>query len=112
MPPGKLTGLQAVDMMQGLAEQAGAHLWMDLEAFVFRDDGALVPRPIADIVADLNRYPSFEKVLCYQFPGLMTAPWQQPRRGGEAAVRLYLDYQKHIRSLEGNHVRDTSRGPN
>ena len=45
MPGGDLTGEEAATLMQSLCDEAGCHLWMDLETFVFRDGGELHPRP-------------------------------------------------------------------
>jgi hypothetical protein len=97
MPPGDLPGEEAASLLQKLCDEAGAHLWLDLEVFRFDSTGALYPRPIAEIISDLGRFPNFEKTLCYQFPGLLNAPWMSHRPGGEATVKLYLDYQDYLR---------------
>jgi hypothetical protein len=52
MPSGDLTGQQAVETWQSMCDKTGAHLWMDLEAFAFKDR-ALIPRPMAGIAQDL-----------------------------------------------------------
>jgi len=95
-PPGDLPGERAAVILQKLCDQAGAHLWMDLEVFLFGQGGALYPRPIEGLIDDLRRFPAFEKVLCYQFPGLMNAPSASITPGGPATVKLYRDYGRFI----------------
>jgi len=98
MPAGDLSGHEAARRLQKVCDETGAHLWMDLEVFLFDSTGALHPRPISGLLDDLRRFSNFETILCYQFPGLMTAPGMSRRLGGEAAVRLYLDYEKYFRA--------------
>ena len=74
-------------------------MWLDMEAFVFDKEGGLIPRPISGIMSDMHKYTRFEETLCYQYPGLLTAPDAAVRLGGEPAVKLYLEYQKYLRSL-------------
>ena len=75
---------------------------MDLEVFAFEKPGnALIPREIEGLVQDLSRFRSFEKILCFQYAGLMNAPWASAKPGGEATVRLFLDYEKYLRSARG-----------
>ncbi|MEN6459007.1 MAG: DUF4434 domain-containing protein [Thermoguttaceae bacterium] len=101
MPPKEpMTGEQTAALMQTLCDQAGCHLWMDLESFVFRKGkypNELVPRPIDGLLSDFRRFPTFEKTLHYQFPGLMSSPNMSRQPGGPASVKLYLDYQKYLR---------------
>lgn len=96
MPEGDLTGEAAADLLQRLCDAAGSHLWLDMEVFLFDETGALYPRPIEGVISDLRRFPNFEKILCYQFPGLMNAPWMTCRPGGAATVRLYEDYRRFL----------------
>lgn len=95
MPDGDLTGKQAAEMLQGFCDEAGAHLWFDLEAFLFNPDMSLYPRPIDEIVHDLTLFDNFEKVLCYQFPGVFSNPALSFRVGEERTVQLYKDYQTY-----------------
>jgi hypothetical protein len=95
-PAGDIRGEEAAALLQRLCDQAGTHLWMDLEVFLFGARGELVPRPIDGLISDLRRFPTFEKVLCYQFPGLMNAPWASIVPGGADTVRLYNDYRKFV----------------
>ena len=71
---------------------------MDMEVFLFGSEGELYPRPIDGLVDDLLRFPIFEKILCYQFPGLLNAPWSSAKPGGEATVKLYNEYRQFYRT--------------
>jgi hypothetical protein len=96
MPALDISGDEAAKLMQNLCDDAGSHLWMDMEVFSFAKDMALYPRPIDNVVEDLNKYTNFEEILCYQYPGLMNAPWASKKPGGEATVKLYMDYYQFL----------------
>ena len=68
MPEGDYTREQVADKLQSLCDDAGTHFWMDLEVFDFDKEGALVPRPIEGLLTDLQRFPNFEKIICYHPP--------------------------------------------
>jgi hypothetical protein len=104
---GGLTGEEAATLLQALCDETGAHLWMDMEIFLFNKQGALIPRPIGGLVSDLLRFPNFEKIICYQYPGLMNAPEASIKPGGDPTVKLYRDYQRYLEggvSERGSHV--------
>jgi len=92
----RMTGEEAASLLQSLCDETGSHLWMDMEVFLFDKGGALVPRPISGLLSDLKRFPNFEKILCYQYPGLLTAPDASIKLGGDPAVKLYQDYKKYL----------------
>ena len=96
MPPGDYTGEEAAAILQKYCDDAGAHLWLDLEVFLFTPDNALYPRPIEGLASDLHRFTNFEKIICYQFPGLMNAPWMTLKPGGPDTVKLFQDYTKFL----------------
>lgn len=98
MPSGDITGAQAAQIWQRMSDQAGSHLWMDTEAFVFQGK-ALVPRPIGGLIQDLQHFPNFEKILCYQYPGMFNSPKSRIKPGGSATVVLFRDYQQYLRVL-------------
>lgn len=98
MPPGDITGEQAAAIWQSMCDKAGTHLWLDMEAFVF-EDKALVPRPIAGLLQDMRRFPNFEKILCYQYPGIFNQPGLRITPGGPATVVLYRDYSHYLESI-------------
>ncbi|HOX55442.1 MAG TPA: DUF4434 domain-containing protein [Verrucomicrobiota bacterium] len=104
MPAGDLAGEEAAGILQALCDQSGAHLWMDLESFLFLDNvegGPLIPRPIEGLVSDFTRFGNFEKALHYQFPGLMSSPSMSRQPGGPASVRLYNDYRRYLKKSAG-----------
>lgn len=98
MPATDLTGEQVAMKLQGLCDEAGSHLWMDMEIFDFAEGNALVPRSIDGVISDLHRFPNFEKILCYQYPGLLNSPSASIQPGGPNTVKLYLDYKKYLDS--------------
>ncbi len=99
MPEGDETGAEAASLLAKLCRESGTHLWLDMEVFVFDKEGGLIPRPIDGVLSDLKEYTNFEETLCYQYPGLLTAPSASVRLGGEPAVKLYLDYRKYLDGL-------------
>ena len=100
MPKGDVGGEEAARWMQALCDQAGAHVWMDLEAFLFGTKNDLYPRPVSGLIRDLYQFPNFEKILCFQYPGLLNAPWASRKPGGEDTVQLFLDYKRFV---QGEH---------
>lgn len=104
MPKGDLSGEEAARLWQAMSDGAAAHLWMDMEAFDFQGK-ALVPRAIGGLIGDLRRYPNFEKILCYQYPGMFNAPDARIKPGGAPTVVLYQNYLRYVekwRRSEGN----------
>ncbi|MBN2329140.1 MAG: DUF4434 domain-containing protein [Candidatus Omnitrophica bacterium] len=98
MPQGDVTGEDAAAWLQNICDEEGGHLWMDMEVFLFGSQGELYPRPIKGLIDDLLRFPIFEKILCYQFPGLMNAPESSVHPGGRATVQLYEEYKKFYKT--------------
>jgi len=98
MPAGDLTGEEAARLWQSMCDKTGTHLWMDMEAFVF-DGKALVPRPIDGLLRDLQRFPNFEKILCYQYSGIFNAPGLRITPGGQPTVQLYEGYLHYLESI-------------
>lgn len=97
MPEGDLTGEQAALRMQKMCNGAKAHLWFDLEAFLFHEEGYLYPRPIKEIINDLTMFDNFEKILCYQYTGVFNDPKMPIKIGERSTVQLFLDYQKYLK---------------
>lgn len=107
MPKTDYTGEEVAAVLQKLCNAASTHLWMDMEVFDFEKGvpgtlDALVPRPIKGLLSDLHRFPNFEKILCYQYPGLMNSPGMSIKPGGENTVQLFLDYKKYLKDLESS----------
>lgn len=96
MPQDDMTGSQAADLLQEFCDAANTHLWMDMEIFLFEEDTALYPRPIEGVIKDMEVFPNFEKILCYQYPGLMNSPTARIKPGGERTLKLFNDYKKTV----------------
>ena len=97
MPEGDITGEQSAQIWQAMCDKAQAHLWMDMEAFLF-EGVALIPRPIGGLIQDLQRFPNFEKILCYQYSGIFNSPKARVQPGGSPTVVLYRDYLAYRRA--------------
>ena len=95
MEEGDLSAKEAASKLQQWCDNAGCHLWMDLEAFTFNPDGSLSPRSFNSIKDDLNTFTGFEKVLCYQYPGVFSNPSFHPQVGEDASRKLYTDYMAY-----------------
>ena len=108
-PADDYTGEETARILQEHSDQAGAHLWIDIEVFVFGEGMALYPRPIEGVLSDLHRFTNFEKILCYQFPGLMNAPWMSRKPGGREpdsadTVKLFNDYKQYLEKGLGSFI--------
>jgi hypothetical protein len=99
MPANDYTGSEAAAVLQNYCDKAGAHLWMDLEVFLFAEKNALYPRPVDQVVNDLLMFSNFEKICCYSYTGLMNAGWQTAKPGGERTVKLFDDYKKYVKGI-------------
>jgi hypothetical protein len=51
---------------------------------------------MSEIRQDLAHWDNFEKVICYQYPGVFNDPAASVRVGEEATVKLYRDYEKYL----------------
>jgi|SRR5271157_1342075 len=107
MPEGDITGEQSAEIWQAVCDKAGAHLWMDMEAFLFQEN-ALIPRPIAGLIQDLQRFPNFEKILCYQYSGIFNSPQARVQPGGSPTVVLYRDYLQYRQNIYRNNQAKTN----
>lgn len=97
MPDGDITGKEAADMLQKACDDAHSHLWFDLEAFLFNSDKSLYPRPVNEIIKDLNMFDNFEKILCYQYPGVFNDPQMSIRIGEARTIDLFNGYMKYLK---------------
>ena len=102
MPEGDLTGKEAADMLQALCDKYGSHLWFDLETFLFNPDQSLYPRPMEEIIRDLTMLDNFEKILCYQYPGVFSDPAASFQVGEDKTIGLFKAYQKYLEDLFRN----------
>jgi len=113
--------------MQAICDAAGSHLWMDMEAFGFEHpdksgpqresysrrlpDGTddfihvpLAPQPMEVLAGELVRFPRFEFICAYQYPGIFCAPDAARQPGGSAAVRLFEDYENYVNRIRGKEI--------
>jgi len=104
MPVDDIPGEQVAALLQSYCNKAGTHLWFDLEAFLFNDDGSLYPRPIEQIELDLTHFTNFEKTICYQYPGVFCDPDNSIKIGEPSAVKLFIDYQNYIENIKRNQL--------
>jgi hypothetical protein len=58
-----------------------------------------VPRPIDGLISDFTRFANFEKILHYEFPGMMSDPAMSRQPGGPTSVKLYQDYRAYLKTL-------------
>jgi hypothetical protein len=101
MPEGDLTGKAAIGLLQKYCDQTKTHLWLDLEAFLFNEkEGYLYPRPMSEIKYELDHYDNFERVICYQYPGVFNNPKASIRVGEASTVRLFEAYKKYADSVD------------
>lgn len=82
-------------------DKAGrAKLWADIELFDFEGmvyNSALIPAPFERIQKQIeNVAPYADKILCYQYLGIMNPPVTDSFAGHESSVRLYEEYVKYI----------------
>ncbi len=109
MESDKLTGKEAEKLLRGLCKQAGTHLWIDMELFTFGARSELHPPSIRKVDRILQTYPDFEKVICFQYPGLMNAPWASIKPGGQPTVKLFRDYQTYLKhGLDACRIKHTA----
>lgn len=83
-------------------DKAGrAELWADIELFDFEGmvyKSALLPAPTERIIKQLeNVAPYADKILCYQYPGIMNPVGSEAFAGHENSTKLYEEYRKYIR---------------
>lgn len=82
-------------------DKAGrAKLWADIELFDFEGivyNSALIPAPFERIQKQIeNVAPYADKILCYQYLGIMNPPDISSFAGHESSVRLYEEYRRYI----------------
>lgn len=100
MPENDITGKEAADFLQSLCDRKSCHLWFDLEAFLFYPDGSLYPRPFDGIMTDLTMFDNFEKIFCYQYPGVFNNLSLHPQVGEDAGIELYDKYKEYYSSFK------------
>ncbi|MBE6746290.1 MAG: DUF4434 domain-containing protein [Ruminococcaceae bacterium] len=84
-------------------DKAGrSELWADIELFDFEGmvyKSALIPASFERVKKQIeNVAPYADKILCYQYPGIMNPSVSQSFAGHPDSVRLYDDYISYIRN--------------
>mgnify|MGYP000798930601 FL=1 len=90
MPKNDLAGAEAVKLFQKWCDEAGSHLWLDLEVFNFDENYSLCPKTIENIKQDMLAYSNFEKILCFQLPGIFNDPSMSFRIGQESTLTRFM----------------------
>ena len=60
----------------------------------------LILRHFYLIIHDLTLLDNFEKVLCYQYPGVFNDPKMSRRIGEKRTIKLYQQYQKYMNDVK------------
>lgn len=97
--PGELSGKETADLLQRWCDEAGSHLWLDLEVFNFDENYSLYAKSIEDIKKDLLAYSNFEKILCYQLPGVFNDPSMSFRIGQKSTLERFVEYQQYLEQV-------------
>lgn len=84
--------------LKRLHDRAGLPLWADMEVFEFEGKvygSPLIPASIERIQAQMDAItPHIEKLLCYQYHGLMNPPDSARPIGHPDSVMLYQEYSR------------------
>ena len=80
-------------------DKAGrSRLWADMEVFEFEGAtyrSALIPASIDRVEAQLRALsPWVDKILCYEYPGLLSRPGSEASYAGDEPARLYAEYER------------------
>jgi len=79
-----------------------ARIWADVEIFEFEDKvykSALMPAPFDRVLRQLEAVsPWVDRILVYQYQGMMNKPGSQAFAGCPASTRLYSDYINWVAS--------------
>lgn len=86
-------------------DKAGrAELWADIELFTFEGavyNSALLPADFSRIKRQLeNVAPYCDKILCYQYPGIMNPADSPVFAGHENSVILHNEYKKYLEEIK------------
>jgi len=76
-------------------DRVGKPLWADMEIFQFQGK-VLIPAPFERVRRQLEILSAHvEKILCYQYLGMMNEPGSPVHAGHETSVQLYQDYRNY-----------------
>jgi hypothetical protein len=78
-------------------DRVGKPLWADMEVFQFQGK-VLIPAPFARVRRQLEILSEHvDKILCYQYLGMMNKPGSPVHAGHETSVQLYKDYMDYLK---------------
>jgi hypothetical protein len=60
---------------------------------------SLYPRDFEGIMNDLLMFDNFEKIFCYQYPGVFNNPDLHPQVGEDKSVDLYNKYREYYKNI-------------
>lgn len=100
MQKNDLAGAEAVKLFQKWCDEAGSHLWLDLEVFNFDENYSLCPKTIENIKQDMLAYSNFEKILCFQLPGIFNDPSMSFRIGQESTLTRFMEYLQYLKQVK------------
>ena len=75
-------------------------IFLNLEVFDFDKDNSLCPKSIEDIKRDLLAYSNFEKILCFQLPGIFNDPTMSFRIGQESTLKRFEEYLQYLKQIK------------
>ena len=86
-------------------DKAGrAELWADIELFTFEGavyNSALIPADFRRVKKQLeNAAPYCDKILCYQYPGIMNPADSPVFAGHESSSALHNEYKKYLEEIK------------
>lgn len=86
-------------------DKAGrAELWADIELFTFEGavyNSALIPADFSRVKKQLsNVAPYCDKILCYQYPGIMNPADSPVFAGHESSSALHNEYKKYLEEIK------------
>ena len=86
--------------LKAVHEKAGVPLWADVEVFTFEGEtyrSPLLPAPFERVRRQLEAMaPHVEKLLCYQYLGMMNPPHSPVFAGHPSSARLYREYKEWV----------------
>lgn len=87
--------------LKSVHEQVGVPLWADVEVFTFEGEtykSPLLPAPFERVQRQLGAIaPHVEKLLCYQYLGMMNPPNSPVFAGHPSSVELYKRYKEWVK---------------
>ena len=86
--------------LKAVHEKAGVPLWADVEVFTFEGEtyrSPLLPAPFERVRRQLEAIaPHVEKLLCYQYLGMMHPPHSPVFAGHPSSAKLYTEYKAWV----------------